>query len=100
MAYGNPDLEWYTEQSSQKGLPPRCPIANSNFCPRFYNSLHSAGEAGIAVKVSEEDKKRFDEKWKDFAPIGNEEEPSVTKNSLSGFCPEVMTYPQFMYQLE
>ena len=33
-----PDFAWYSAESRKQGLPPRCPIAHAELCPRYYES--------------------------------------------------------------
>ena len=41
-----PTLEWYKRKSRDGDVPPRCPFASVQRCPRFYESLSLLGEAG------------------------------------------------------
>src|SRR5687767_9513860 len=89
-----PDFEWYSAISGKGKLPPRCPLASSDKCPRYYSSLWLLGKAGVITKISAEDEARLDKKWSEFQPSVREEEASVSHwdgkfSSVSNFCPEV-----------
>lgn len=90
-----PDLAWYTEISHQKNLLPRCPFANVNRCPRFYQSLSLLGNAG-STSISPDEDKRLLSKWgkSDLWPVTMEQSSGIsiyneTEYSFDNFCPEV-----------
>lgn len=93
--YINPDLSWYTNISKQRNLPSRCPFANVNRCPRFYQSLSLLGRVGSATEIEkskDEELQRFWEK-SELWPVTAEQETSISggnKKSFSKFCPEVL----------
>jgi len=94
MKAPNPDFNWYASQSAKAKLPPRCPIAKAELCPRYYASRWILGEDNITTKISADDKKRLDKKWESFASVVNEEEASISRADgklcdISNFCPEV-----------
>jgi len=101
MPRNNADFAWYSEESRKRKLPPRCPIASSDLCPRYYQSIALLGNAGVTTTVPEDRVVLLDRKWKPFEPIIDEESPSYSKVgdkllSISHFCPEV-TYEMFGY---
>jgi len=92
----NPDLEWYTEISAAKNLPPRCPFASVQRCPRYYQSISLLGEWGIATKVDPEEDQQLLERWRrsDLWPAVAEEAtaimgPERKARHFLNFCPEV-----------
>lgn len=94
MDKNKPDFEWYSSKSKAMKLSPRCPIAGSELCPRYYSSYWLLGDAGVTTKISDEDKKRLDRKWEMFKPAVAEEEARFLLRgdefrSISNFCPEV-----------
>ena len=90
-----PDLKWYTNQSRQRGLPPRCPFASVHRCPRYFASLSLLGECGIATKIDPSEDARLLKRWKqsDFWPIVPEEATRISgsedPSTYAKFCPEV-----------
>ena len=89
-----PDFNWYSGISRKHKLPPRCPLATSDKCPRYYASLWLLGKAGITTKITDEDRARLDEKWSAFKDVVSEEEAGISHSdgqfsSVSNFCPEV-----------
>ena len=93
----NGDLDWYIGESSQKGTPtPRCPFANADHCPRYYQSLSLLGGAGF-TGLSPNEEKRLLKKWTRSAlwPKTAEQATSVSGSDrkadmFSNFCPEVV----------
>jgi hypothetical protein len=91
------DLDWYLRESSSKGTPtPRCPFANADHCPRYFQSLSLLGGAGF-TGLSANEEKRLLKKWTRSAlwPRTAEQGTSIsgseTKSSIfSNFCPEVL----------
>ena len=88
-----PDFTWYSAVSAKAKLPPRCPIASAELCPRYYASLWLLGDARITTPISVEDQKRLDRKWAPFKPSIAEEEAGIALSggklvSVSKFCPE------------
>lgn len=81
------------------GVPPRCPFATVESCPRFYQSLSLLGSAGSTAIESSEDK-RLLEKWEksDLWPKTMEQETIIYGNSkfFDKFCPEV-AFERFGY---
>ena len=89
-----PNFDWYAAKSKAAGLPPRCPIAQAELCPRYYSSLWLLADARITTQISDDDTKRLDRKWEPFRPTIREEEPSIVHmndefRGFRGFCPEV-----------
>lgn len=80
-------------------VPPRCPFATVESCPRFYQSLSLLGSAGSTAIDSSEDE-RLLEKWKtsDLWPKTREQETIIYGNnkSFDKFCPEV-AFERFGY---
>jgi len=86
------NIDWYSSVSSQKSIPPRCPYANMDRCPRYYENLSSLGTAGITTAITQSEEKRLLKKWKksEHWPIVREHESSIWNNkNLHNFCPEV-----------
>lgn len=95
-----PNLQWYLEQSTSKGISPRCPFANVQSCPRFYQSLSLLGDAG-STNISEKEDKKLLKKWrKSFLwPVTDEQRTSISGPNGNvkhfwNFCPEV-SYERF-----
>lgn len=87
-----PDYDWYSTISSQENLPPRCPYANVDRCPRYYECLSLLGSAGITTALQPSEEKRLLKKWKksEHWPKVREHESSIWNNSkrFHNFCPE------------
>ena len=101
-----PNFAWYSQQSKAAGVSPRCPLASSELCPRYYASTWLLADAGFTTRISPAEVQRLDRKWEPFRPTISEEEPSVTnpgseRLSVQGFCPEVSyeRFHQFAAQL-
>jgi hypothetical protein len=91
----NPDLQWYTKTSEQKGLKQRCPFATAARCPRFYQSLSLLGRAG-STQIDEAEDERLKAFWEstDLWPSTAEQCTSVSgpvpgNKAFHNFCPEV-----------
>lgn len=94
MTIQNPDLNWYVKRSKELNLTPRCPIASSELCPRYFATLSLLGKEGITTDITPETYARLEKKWKPFAPTIAEEDVGITRaegqfRSISGACPEV-----------
>lgn len=94
MSQHTPDFAWYSSKSKSLRLSPRCPIARSELCPRYYGSYWLLGNAGITTKITDADKERLDRKWSVLKPVVSEEEPGISLSSgkfrsAANFCPEV-----------
>lgn len=94
MSQHTPDFAWYSSKSKSLRLSPRCPIARSELCPRYYASYWLLGNAGITTKITDADKERLDRKWSIFKPVVLEEEAGISHSdgkfcSITNFCPEV-----------
>jgi hypothetical protein len=94
MTTHNPDFRWYSTQSREMKLSPRCPFASAGRCPRYYASLSLLGKDGIITEISEEDQTHLAKKWESFTPVVAEEDVAITRiadtfRSVSGLCPEV-----------
>lgn len=89
------NINWYSSVSSQEGIPPRCPYANVDRCPDYYQSLSLLGTIGITTAIQESEEKRLLKKWENSEhwPKVNEHAPSIwdfrDSKSFSNFCPEV-----------
>lgn len=95
MPTNKADFAWYSEESRRLKLPPRCPIASAELCPRHYHSIVLLGKASITTTVPDDREASLDKKWKPFEPVIDEESPSFSKVgdtllSISHFCPEVV----------
>ena len=94
-----PNFTWYSARSKAVGQSPRCPLASSELCPRYYASTWLLSDSGFTTKIPELEVLRLDRKWEPFKPTISEEEPSITnagssRMSIHGFCPEV-SYERF-----
>ena len=106
MASGDliPDFEWYSQKSAALRLPPRCPFASVERCPRYYQSLSLLGSAGSTAIDHEEDE-RLKRLWEgsDLWPRTREYATAISGSSkqdgsqteyFSNFCPEI-AYDRF-----
>lgn len=92
-----PDLDWCSEVGRGKGIPPRCPFASIDLCPRYFLSVSLLGRSGVTTRMANEDDLRLESQWKRHPcwPRTAEQEPGVLSQngkpvSFSHFCPEVM----------
>ncbi len=89
------NIDWYSSVSSQKSIPLHCPYANTDRCPRYYESLSLLGSAGITMVLQPSEDKRLLKKWKNSEhwPKVKEDEPFIhpprDSKNFSNFCPEV-----------
>jgi hypothetical protein len=94
MARQQADLEWYTQTSARQRLPPRCPFALTERCPKYFESAEMLANAELTAPLQEEDRARLDRKWQGWhSPIA-EQETSVWKindslSSINNLCPEI-----------
>jgi hypothetical protein len=93
-----PTFDWYSGESRKLGLPPRCPIAHAELCPRYWQSLDALGRKrpGGITTIPDEQNAALQRKWKMFSAVIAEEEPWADEHSVNHFCPEV-TYNIFDY---
>ena len=89
-----PNFDWYTSVSSQKSVPPRCPYANLDKCPCYFQSLSLLGSNGFTTAIQNSEEKRLYKKWvkTKYWPKVNEQTPSIwgsDRKSFSNFCPEI-----------
>ena len=91
-----PDFAWYSGVSKKQGLPPRCPIAPAQLCPRYYESLEALGRGRSFTSIPAEPAALLERKWKPFTSVIAEEEPCADEKSVNHFCPEV-SYDRFGY---
>jgi hypothetical protein len=88
--------EWYFQESARtRQKTPRCPFAQPDICPRYFDSLTLSGKLG-ATEMDANDFKRLNAKWRNSPPFAvlKEQLPSVqgadgTWSTLTNFCPEV-----------
>lgn len=90
-----PNFDWYSKIGKELGLPPRCPYASVDRCPRYFYSRSLIGDAG-ATKIEPSEGKRLLRKWQysSLAPATAEEDTEISRSgdrvfSYSNFCPEV-----------
>lgn len=95
-----PDFAWYSAESRKQGLPPRCPIAHAELCPRYYESIWLLGKEGLITRIPSERDASLERKWKVFGSVIAEEGASVwgdeKRKNLDHFCPEV-SYEIYSY---
>ncbi len=102
-----PEFEWYSSISARHRLPPRCPFASVERCPRYYQSVSLLGEAG-STRIEPAEDERLKRMWEgsDLWPrtaeyatavSGPKDEHGEWKHQhFSNFCPEV-AYDRFGY---
>lgn len=97
-----PDLNWYLAKSKENGVPPRCPFATADRCPRFYQSLSLLGKAG-STSIEPDEDERLRKKWidSDLWPLTGEQAtgiagPNGNFKHFTKFCPEV-AFERFGY---
>ena len=95
MRFEPTQLEGYTDISQVKGLPPRCPFAAPERCPRYFQSLALLRHTG-ATAMDPGRGERLKKAWEksDAWPSVAEQETSVggrpgRPDMFSHFCPEV-----------
>lgn len=95
MRFKSPQIEGYTAVSQSKGLPPRCPFAAVDRCPRYFQSLALLRHTG-ATGMNAEQEERLEEMWKSSGlwPAISEQATSLLgppgdPHMFSHFCPEV-----------
>ncbi len=94
-----PDLNWYSKISAEKGIPTRCPYASVHRCPRYYQTLSLLGHAG-STKIEKDTDEKLKRRWEksDLWPVTLEQETTIfgvgDKQSFIRFCPEVL-YDRF-----
>lgn len=102
-----PDFEWYSRVSSAGSLPPRCPFASVERCPRYWQSLSLLGELGstkLDAERDEELRRRWEhsEHWPPTAEYATAISGPTDQYGrwkaplLSNFCPETI-YDRFGY---
>jgi hypothetical protein len=79
MTINNPDFAWYLKRSKELNLTPRCPIASSELCPRYFATLSLLGREGITTDLTPEVHARLEKKWKPFEPTIAEEDVGITR---------------------
>ena len=88
----DPDLEWYSKQSTLRGLPVRCPYANVHSCPRHFQSLSLLGQTGTTTRIALPIDQALMQKWcaSPLWPVIDEHATAIGNgNNFSNFCPEV-----------
>jgi len=93
----NPDFAWYSAQSHAIGLPPRCPYAAAERCPRCYQSISLLETTGAtAIDESADDVLRRRWEKSPLWPVTAEQATSVSgppdnpSMVMRNFCPEIM----------
>lgn len=89
------DLDWYLGESGRKKIPPRCPIAACDKCPRYYISLLHLDNGHL--NLSDDQKLTLKNKWELSDAFVNEESTVQSTSGAKGnnyfnllnFCPEV-----------
>lgn len=97
------DFAWYSAESKKHGLPPRCPLADSELCPRYYGSRWVLASVCVTASMSPERQAQLDRKWGPYKSVVRDEDPVIFYVSepikigyLDRFCPEV-SYETFGY---
>ncbi len=95
MTPANPDLEWYSSVSKEKGISTHCPHATVHDCHRYFESLALLSDTGIATKMPQVLHDQLLAKWRshELWPSTGEGSTSVSggelPNCFVNFCPEV-----------
>ena len=90
------DFAWYSAESRKRNLPPRCPLAHAELCPRYYETLDALGRKGGFTTIPRDQAASLERKWKVLRAVIAEEEPYADEKSINHFCPEV-SYDTFGY---
>lgn len=97
MEHVYPDMDWNIARSHDKGLAPRCPYANVDRCPRYYQSYALLGNSGVTTALAPEIDSTLLAKWQktDLWPALAEHKTSIgesegKKSQFSNFCPDVI----------
>ncbi|SRR6266699_1801527 len=88
------DFDWYSEESRRHKLPPRCPFASVDLCPKYYESVALLGSAEATTSLQPEDAKRLERKWANWLTPLAEQAPSSLRSErgfvfVSHLCPEI-----------
>lgn len=109
-------FKWYSGESQRLGLPPRCPIASADLCPRYFESLEALTKGGHFTEIPRDHAARLSRKWEMFQAAMSEDMPEVQDypperdeeggeiqhagrmpvQTVDAFCPEV-SYDRFGY---
>jgi hypothetical protein len=94
---GEGTLTWYREASGAASLPPRCPFAALDRCPRYYEGVALLGESGLSTRIPLDEDERLLTMWKssDLWPRTAEAATSISgpaddPRHFMSFCPEVL----------
>ena len=86
----------YKQQSIRLSLPPWCPIASANYCPRYFKTVSLFRESDLIAGLDQSVEKEIEAYWKKtpFWPILLEEKPAITKiegewRTIRNICPEI-----------
>src|SRR5689334_8600660 len=91
-----PNLQWYSAESLRLGLSAaRCPFANVNLCPRYYDTLSALGKKGSSSLEAREND-RLKAMW-ERSPLtpktGDQASAIICSNghpiTYYNFCPEI-----------
>jgi hypothetical protein len=73
------DINWYSGVSHKLKVSPRCPIANAELCPRYYESFWLLGHRGITTAIPKDRDTSLENKWRSFESIVKEESPRIAQ---------------------
>lgn len=91
------DEDWYLHQSSKRGSPLHCPLAENDRCPRYFASQSAAARVGaIPIDLPSDLTTRLLLKWESSDVLTNHDTevgiwqlPDGSLRGVSNFCPEV-----------
>ena len=88
------DVDWYSGESRRQGIPPRCPFASVELCPRYFDSVEFLGRIEVTTSLPAADLERLDKKWHSWMPPLVEQQQSSLRSEdglrfVSGICPEI-----------
>jgi hypothetical protein len=91
------DETWYLKRDGRRKLPPHCPIAANDRCPRYYLSQRYAADAGaLSLELSADLRALIEQRWAATDVFADIEQsvaiwlrPNGQLRGVSQFCPEV-----------
>ncbi len=88
------NFDWYSSESTRANLPPRCPFASIDHCPKYFESLSVLDQGEITASLNTDDTSRLKEKWKNWRSPTMEQSSTWAKSArgimyVSNICPDI-----------